>query len=166
MKVRGRGYEVIAFVDEEDYQRLRLWEYHWHRHIDRNTAYVRTCRKRKTILLHRLVFGLLDSQTSVQVDHIDHNGLNNSKSNLRITDDAGNSRNRNKLLSRKTSSYYKGVSYRKGAQSKPWVAYISFSGKRKHLGYFQTEIEAAQAYNNTAKELSGFYALNRLDGSV
>lgn len=165
MKVCGRDYELTTFVDEEDYWRLRLWEYKWHRHVDKNTTYVRACKKRKTVLLHRLVLGLLDSPTALQVDHRDHNGLNNSKSNLRITDNGGNSRNKTKR-SRKTSSHYKGVSRRKDTLSKPWVAYISAFGKRKHLGFFRTEKEAAQAYNSAALELSDFYELNRFDCSV
>jgi len=154
MKVYGRDYEVTTLVDEEDYQRLRLWEYHWHRHVGGKTAYVRTCRKRKTIHLHRLILGLLDAPRSVFVDHIDGDGLNNCKNNLRITDNRGNQRNRRKQLS-ETSSLYKGVGKHTHNKLKPWEARIYSSGKRKYLGYYQTEMEAAQAYNKAATELFG-----------
>lgn len=163
LKIYGRGYEGVAFVDEEDYQRFRLWEYSWNRKINHRTTYVRTNKNGKSILLHRLILGLLGSPQTVIVDHIDHNGFNNLRSNLRITDNLGNHRNRIKGISPKYTSFFKGVSKRPVESKRPWRVWITPQGKRKWLGNFSTEKEAAQAYNKAAMELFGTMAyLNEL----
>jgi len=160
MMVCGRDYEVTTLVDEVDYQRLRLWEYKWFRLVCNNTTYIRSIQKQKTLLLHRLLLGLIGSPRKVVVDHIDHNGLNNTRSNLRITDRRGNSRNRRKQKSKKAFSDYKGVAW-VGYDSKinPWKAQIWMPDrKQKSLGCYPTETEAAQAYNRAAIELFGTMA--------
>ena len=160
IKVIGRRetYELSVYLDEEDYQTIRLWEYALNRVIGRNTTYVMAYKNGKKVYLHRLIMGLLDAPRSVFVDHIDHNGLNNCRNNLRITDNRGNNHNSRKRLS-ETSSRYKGVSWNwANNHTKPWKAHIRLSDKKKHLGYYQTEIEAAIAYNKAALELFGPYA--------
>ena len=87
------------------------------------------------------------------VDHIDHNGLNNCRSNLRLSTMAQNVRN---TISRGGSSKYKGVHWCK--RSKKWTGQICFNGKGHHLGGFRDEIEAAKAYDKRAKELHGEFA--------
>lgn len=158
MKVRGRDYEVTAFVDEDDYQTLRLGNRRWHRISGRTNTYIGATKNGKTILLHRLIMGLENAPRSVCVDHIDHDGLNNRRSNLRITNVSGNQQNAHKQL-RRTSSLYKGVVWNWCHSHKnPWHAQIKLLSKNKHLGCFSTEIEAARAYNNAAKELFGTMA--------
>lgn len=62
------------------------------------------------------------------------------------------------------TSKFKGVSYYKGNSTNRWIAYISKNKKKHHLGYFPTEIEAAKAYNEKAKELHGEFAkLNKIE---
>jgi len=162
MKVCGRDYEVTTFVDEEDYWRLRLWEYSWSRIPGYKTTYIITYKKDKNVYLHRLIMGVVNSPCFVYVDHIDHNGLNNSKNNLRITNNSGNSRNCHKTLL-KTSSRYKGVSrHTIHSKLKPWQACIRIDGKNKYLGSFRTEKEAAKAYNEAVIELCDFGILNDL----
>lgn len=154
----GIGYKLSVFVDETDYQHFRLWEYRWCRYVGKtNITYARTTKDDKKIFLHRLIVGLLDSPRSVCVDHIDHNGLNNVRSNLRITDQRGNNRNKRKSLT-KTSSCFKGVTWVK-IESNPWWARIQMPERiNKSLGYYPTEVEAAQAYNEAATELFGEFA--------
>ena len=88
------------------------------------------------------------------VDHIDHDGLNNCKSNLRIATLSENRRNSRKA--KDTSSKYKGVSWHKN--NKKWEVKIGFNYKKIHIGYFNNIKEAAEAYNKKAKELFGEFA--------
>lgn len=72
----------FTIVDEKDYWTLRLSEYRFHPVIGRNTIYVTTSKNGKEIKLHRIIMGLVDAPRSVMVDHIDGNGLNNSRDNF------------------------------------------------------------------------------------
>ena len=107
-------------------------------------------RKKTTMLrLHRAI---LNPPKEKIIDHIDHNGLNNKRSNLRICTMAQNAANRRKV---KGSSNFKGVSWHKRHQM--WQAKIQ-RGKWSHLGYFNDELEAAKAYDKAAKDLWGEFA--------
>jgi hypothetical protein len=160
MKAIGLDYEVTFYVDEADYQTFRLWEYEWKLKPGRNTVYIQNTKNSRKIILHRLILGLLGSPKTVVVDHIDHNGLNNCRSNLRITTLSGNQMNALKRSSRKNTSSFKGISKDKNGKStiNPWRARIL----GRHLGCFPTEMEAAKAYNKAAKELSDLCLLNDL----
>lgn len=159
MKTVGKYSGVSFYVEEEDYQRLQLWEYRWTRSLDHGKTYVKALKNRKRIRLHRLIMGCLDEPRSVFIDHIDGNGLNNLRSNLRVTDNCGNQRNRRKSLSAKTSSRFKGV-YRETRKNKnPWVTYITLTkGKKTYLGCCPSQEEAALSYNNAAMEHFGVMA--------
>lgn len=105
--------------------------------------------------LHRHVLGLGAGKTPL-VDHIDHNKLNNTRENLRICTSAQNSWNRQKV--KHGHSKYKGVNSRT-YKNKRWTA-----GKPIHLGSYDTEIEAALAYNEGALKYQGeFAALNAIE---
>jgi hypothetical protein len=138
-----------AIVDAADYQRLS--KYKWHAVKERRNWYAKTLRRNGMPLgMHRLI---TDAPKGLFVDHIDHNGLNNCRSNLRICSNAENSRNKRPYG---RTSRYKGVSWHKG--SKKFVAQITFKGKKIWLGYFVDEIDAAKAYDKKAKELFGEFA--------
>lgn len=149
MKLSGRN-NLFAIVDEEDYRTLDLGSYNWYPIFGRRTTYVWSKKKRKTIYLHRFIMGLENAPRAVFVDHKDCNGLNNSRTNLRITDNSNNQRNSRKRLSAKNTSSYKGVSRRSNNKTKPWAVTISLS-----VGSYRTEIEAAEAYNKAVKQLFG-----------
>jgi hypothetical protein len=89
------------------------------------------------------------------IDHIDGNGLNNTRGNLRIATTKQNTWNRKKRTI-PTSSKYKGVSVIKGRDR--WQCRIYANGTRFFLGYFASEIEAARAYDKKAIELFGEFA--------
>jgi hypothetical protein len=111
--------------------------------------------KTKAVHLHREIIG---APAGMYVDHINHNGLDNRRANLRLATRFQNARNRPKT-NKATSSKYKGVSYRAGNDK--WSATIFADGKNVHLGHFETEIEAARVYDDAAREHYGsFAALN------
>nr|AAL73476.1 endonuclease [Tetrahymena thermophila] len=104
--------------------------------------------KTKTFQLHRVLAQhfIPNPNNYTCIDHINQNRKDNSLSNLRWCDYSKNLYNRGKTKG--LSSKYKGVYW---YQSKnKWQAYINFEKKRFHLGYFQTEKEAAQKYNEYA----------------
>jgi hypothetical protein len=110
--------------------------------------------------LHRLI---MDCPKGMVVDHINGDTLDNRKSNLRICTKLQNQYNQKKHKGNKHSKY-KGVTLRKELKSKPWEAFIYANRTHRRLGYFATEIEAAEAYNKAALQMYGEYAkLNELD---
>ena len=106
--------------------------------------------KGSTLFLHRFVTKV---QRGLYVDHIDHNTLNNLRSNLRICTQSENQGNRRKTANK--TSIYKGVSKARHR----WMSVITKEGKNYFLGYFLTEIEAAAAYDVAAKKIFGEFAL-------
>jgi hypothetical protein len=121
---------------------------------------------RKTLLMHREILSRSlgrPLQFIEKCDHINGNGLDNRRSNLRIATCAQNLRNQRRRTS--SSSQYKGVSW-KYWNGKPgkvyskgkWRAQIMIGGKRKGLGVFSDEISAAKAYDIAAIKEYGIYA--------
>ena len=119
---------------------------------------------RETIYMHRLIMGLWRGNR-LNVDHIDGNGLNNYRSNLRIVTPSDNNGNGRKRSDAKWSEY-KGVSFHKQpGLLRPWVAQIKYHGKVTRK-YYRTELEAAWSYNNMAIEVFGLCAkLNNIGPS-
>ena len=139
----------VAVVDNEDFAELNKFK--WHAIKMGNAYYAVRSKKAQMILMHRVILGAVLKQ---QIDHRDHNGLNNQRDNIRLCSRAQNGMNRRKQ--KNTSSQYKGVCWDK--QNKKWVAYIYYQGKGIHLGYFREEKDAARTYDNRAKELFGEFA--------
>lgn len=109
--------------------------------------------------MHRLV---LNPPSDKDIDHINSDGLDNQKINLRVCSRAENARYKRPRLTSKTG--YKGVYFLKGTKrTKPWRAVIGINGKAKSIGQFATAEEAAEAYNQKAKEAYGRFAyLNKV----
>ena len=142
----------LSLIDNEDYKIVR--GYKWRAKFEHNNWYVLANERGKTIRMHRLILGIEDSV--IITDHIDGNGLNNQRSNLRVCTKQQNCFNRK--VSKNSESKYKGVGILKDKRKKRYVAYISINGKRKILGYFYTKESAAERYNIEAKELFGEFA--------
>jgi hypothetical protein len=106
--------------------------------------------KTKHIFMHRLILG---TPPGIRTDHADGNGLNNTRTNLRIATASQNVANKRKWL-KPTSSQFKGVGWNKGK----WRAYLQCDGRFIHLGLFDTEHDAALAYNSAALQLFGEFA--------
>jgi len=140
----------FAIVDPEDYYRLAKFKWHlaksptssyaarWQRLQAKNT--------RKKIWMHHQVIHI---SKHLLCDHINHNGLDNRKANLRPATVSQNLCNRQKRKS-KTRSKYKGLEWDK--IQKKWKARIQLNNQRIYLGSFASEIDAAKAYDNTAKK--------------
>jgi len=140
----------VALVDDEDFEYLNQWK--WCAIKNCRTFYaIRTgydpCKK--TIRMHRII---LNSPLGILTDHIDHNGLNNQKSNLRICTAAQNGYNKLPI------GKYKGVYYNESDGKMHIRAQIMHNYKTYFLGYFNTEEEAARVYDVKAKELFGEFA--------
>ena len=144
----------VALVDDEDYEWLSQWK--WNAYRDKGVWYAKrqdwNGGKERTIRMHREILGLKDPE--VPVDHRNHDGLDNQKSNLREASGNKNQSNMRKQADR--SSRYKGVSWRK--DNSKWAAYIRNDGHLFHLGYFANEEDAAQAYNRAAIICFGEFA--------
>jgi len=139
----------IAFIDNEDYDFLMNWT--WHYTKAGASTKIGHYKYRHTLLMHRLIMNANDIE---QVDHVDNNRLNNQKYNLRKCTLQQNQFNKPKREN--VSSIFKGVSYCK--QTGKWRAVIEHNSKTIHLGRFINEIEAAIAYDEKAKELFGEFA--------
>lgn len=125
-----------------------------------STQYV-GARVPERIYMHRLLCGLRSGDPR-QVDHIDRDGLNNRRSNLRIATHKENLWNarRRKRRSGDTASQFTGVYFRGGR----WQAMISAETRTFHLGMFATAEEAAMRYNVEARRIRGQYAcLNQVE---
>lgn len=105
-----------------------------------------------SLSLSNLVMG-----TDYKLDHINRNPFDNRKSNLRFCTNSQNGANRIYKTKRPKSSKYKGVSFHK--QHRKFGANIKVMYKAKHLGYFDTEEEAARAYDKAAKYYFGEFAV-------
>jgi len=145
---------VVVLVDACDYHRLGA---HKWRIVDvGGKLYAITSvgkgKGRRPVYMHRLI---MDAPSGVQVDHINGNGLDNRRCNLRLCTPSQNAANR-KVLPLGKSSQYRGVHW--DPRKHKHVAEIKLGKKTKHLGYFDSEEAAAVAYNLAAKDIFGDFA--------
>lgn len=107
------------------------------------TGYIQIYIDGKLYLAHRIIMLLINKSLSddCQVDHIDHNRLNNKLNNLRVVSQSGNMRNSGRRSD--SSTGVTGVVYHK--QARKYMASIFIDGKRIYLGLFKTLREAATA---------------------
>lgn len=147
----------FALVDACDYEYLNQWKWYTEKH--RSTFYaVRNSKKdeskeQRLVRMHQVILQRMGIKFQ-QTDHVDGNGLNNCRSNLRAATCQENNFNRN--TSKNNTSGCKGVSWHKRDQK--WQVRIMINSKRIHLGYFDDIKDAARAYNQAAKKHFGKFA--------
>lgn len=154
-----------TLVSDEDYAELS--QYKWMASRMRGKYYyaMRSVtiapKKRKTVLMHRVI---LNAGSGQCVDHIDGDGLNNTRNNLRLVTNQENVWNQRKRST--NTSGFKGVSWHYPSQK--WLAQLCANGKVRHLGLFSTVLDAARAYDTAANKHFGEFArLNfPLEGEV
>lgn len=160
-KVKGMAKEIqltqgkVAIVDDSDFEYLN--QYKWHALKIGNTFYAaRTItvikNKHKLLLMHRFITNNID--TKMHTDHINGEGLDNRKINLRICTATQNLMNRGVQINNKTG--YKGVSYDKKLNK--YRAQIRINKVTKNLGYYIDPIDAARVYNTAAIKYYGEFA--------
>ena len=115
--------------------------------------------KQQMVKLHREILALMlgrDLLAGEEVDHINGNGLDNTRGNLRLATHAENMANSRKRLD--NTSGFKGVHWVE--RKRKWCAQIRFGGKPKHLGLFTSKEAAYAAYCDAAEKYHGEFANN------
>jgi hypothetical protein len=150
----------VAIVDDVDYEELS--QYKWQATNSGRTWYAKRylCYdeqgRHQSIKMHRQILGLKATEIA---DHVNGNGLDNQRENLRLCSQHQNSFNHKKSR-RKTMSHFKGVS-RVAGSTVTWRAYVHPNKTAIHLGCYPDESTAAKAYDEAAKFLfREFSALN------
>jgi len=146
-----------AIVDDADYEWISQWKWCFLETLNGNGYAVRSRKRGETprlIRMHRVILGIVE-QPGVVVDHANQDGLDNSRENLRKCDSHQNNQNKRKTTSDK-SSIYKGVHWSK--QKAAWLACIVVNGKKKTIGHYLLEKDAALAYNKAAETYFGDFA--------
>lgn len=151
---RGR----VALIDDSDLTHLSRWNWSAHRCGDKWYAARGTWRG-ETIFMHREILALRPGDGRI-VDHINANGLDNRRANLRVVSHAQNCQNQTPRSG--TLSRYKGVTWDRSRGK--WLAAIKQDGRRYFLGRFGDEVDAALAYDLAAADRFGVFArLNFLE---
>lgn len=148
---------LFALVDECDAELVA--PFRWNVMPSRSTFYAavmkntsrRTGRTTITTRMHRLI---LNAPVGTQVDHIDGNGLNNTRANLRLCSQADNLMNKARYANNPTG--FTGVTIYK--PNGKFIGTIRIRSKAIHLGYFDTAVEAALAFDEAARRYRGSFA--------
>lgn len=153
-----------ALVSAEDYNRVQ--GYPWYEHRSGNKLAHRYVAANvygdgvHHLKMHRLI---MDPATGMDVDHINGDGLDNRRSNLRVVTRSQNLQNSRPRKG--TRSRFKGVDWvRYGVAGQTrWRARITVNRRSIHLGHFQDEQAAADAYDAAAREYFGAHALTNAE---
>ena len=150
-KISLNNEDNCALVDDVDYAWIS--KFTWHLAYDsRYSLSYAACGQG---LMHRII---LNPPPDKHIDHIDKNGLNNRRSNLRLCTISQNQMNRKTTQG---TSRYKGVYW--DSHHSQWRAEIVYKTKRHRIGYFISENKAALAYNERARALHrNFASLNEI----
>ncbi len=149
---------LFALVDDEDYDDLSRFKWYKYKNPNRSTIYAvrkfKLDEKYKSEYMHKRLTGFN------QTDHINGDGLDNQRQNLRSCSNSQNRANTPKQKNAKTS-VYKGVYWHKGDQK--WMVRIQVNYKSIYLGSFEDEMQAARAYDAAAVLHFGEFARCNFD---
>lgn len=135
------------FIDTEDYEKVS--QFYWY--VDKK-GYVVTTVDGKVKKLHRFIMDI--SERKIQVDHINHQKLDNRKCNLRIVNNSKNQMNRSLMSNNKSG--VTGVVWHK--RDNIWEAYITVDYKRIYLGRFEKFEDAVKARKEAEEKYFGEYS--------
>lgn len=157
MKEIQLNHGIIALVDDEDFDRVN--QFKWYGYKNGRTTYcirnIRINGKRSSQSLHHFILNIQNAKLNkIEVDHISGNGLDNQKHNLRVCSHSENMMNQRSK--KNGSSKFVGVSWNK--RDNNFQSEIRYNGIRYYLGTYKSEIDAARAHDNKAKELFGEFA--------
>ena len=154
-ELKVEGTNKLALVDDVDYDRLSVYKW-FNTGTSDHLIRTKTIRRRT----HNFILANEVMQTvNIRYDHIDRDGFNNQKSNLRPATRSQNGANKDKQ--KDTTSVFKGVNWHK--RDKVFQSRATINGKLYHLGSFQSEIDAAISYNIFAvKNFQEFACLNKI----
>lgn len=171
---RSGDVDVVAIVDDDDahffLESLSPWRaqprmaidgtiYRYYLKRDRKIAAMRGGGEVEYVAFHRLI---LSAPDDMHVDHINGDGLDNRRCNLRLVTRSQNLANQRRVRANK-SSRFKGVSWSRTHAK--WVASICVDNKQTILGRFDDEVVAAVRYNAAAVQSFGEFAfLNEMEG--
>lgn len=144
--------DKVALVDDEDYEFLCQWK--WRASYEDGRFYAVRMEGFPHRILVRMHRQIMNAPENVEVDHIDTNGLNNTRDNLRLCTRGENACNRN--MQKNNKSGYKGVF--KVQKTGKYRASIRYNRKTIYLGTFPNPEQAAQAYDEAAKKYFGVFA--------
>lgn len=148
----------VATIDVADWPLVRAHTWHacsYGRNSWRAETTLRVNKRSIHIRLHRLLMGLTKGDGKC-VDHINGDGLDNRRSNLRVCTRHENLCNRRKFVDDRTTSRYKGVSWH--TKENKWRACVKVNGRQIELGHFDSEAKAAVVYNQAASKHFGTFA--------
>lgn len=140
--------DKYALVDNQDYDFLNQWKWHFNSGYAMRREYLKGGKGKSVyLLMHRVI---MNTPRGLETDHINMDKLDNRRQNLRVCTRSQNGTNKN-IQSNNTSGY-KGVTWRKDRNK--WKALIA----GKSIGIFSSKTEAAKAYDGKARELYGEFA--------
>lgn len=147
------GTFIEALIDTEDLAIVNSFTTTWHavHQKDINSYYAQAFKygkDKKSVMMHRLIMVAQDWE--IKIDHINHNTVDNRKSNLRQLSNAENHQNR-KGPNSNTKSGVRGVYWKK--QYNKWAAQVKINYKPHFLGYFDTVEEAKKVVESARKQL-------------
>lgn len=141
-----QGYEAIIDADDA----AEVGRFNWYAYVSPWTVYAaRRMKNSSELRLHN--FLITQRHAGMVVDHIDCNGLNNRRSNLRLATASQNQHNKRRQINNKSG--FKGVSF--DAKNKKWQTHICYNGTRINLGRHHTKEDAHDAYKAASAKLHG-----------
>jgi len=144
---RDGSVRAYAQVDESDYPAVA--NYRWHVGGNSNYRYAVRSGDHGPVLMHRQI---LDCRGGKEADHVNGDGLDNRRANLRVVTHAQNMQNRKPH--RHGRSPYRGVSWHSGKQK--WRAEIDVAGRTKHLGWFHSDEDAGEVARQARRRFMPF----------
>lgn len=158
------GVQYVVTVDIDDLNRLIELDLHWNVYKRKDLCYAITnnygrdengrYKLLNTILLHRFILND-EIQSGMHIDHINHNGLDNRKSNLRIIKVSENATNRSGKNSNNKSGY-RNVFW--STKDKRWAVSLHKDGRQIYGGHYTDVHEAGRVAQNLREQYYGEYA--------